>query len=63
MKAGLSIGEELGQGIRGKYYAKQRRGTNLVLLDAKLAKIFPNSEVVNGADRCLEPHATNDLGY
>jgi hypothetical protein len=41
--------EELGQGVRGKYFARVGRGTNLVLLDDKVAKAFPNSEAVNKA--------------
>jgi hypothetical protein len=41
--------DDLGQGSRGKYLAKQRRGTNLVLLDEKIAKAFPSSEAVNAA--------------
>ena len=41
--------EGLGRGVRGKYLARVSRGTNLVVLDAKVAKAFPNSEAVNEA--------------
>jgi hypothetical protein len=41
--------EELGSGVRGKYLAKVKRGTNLVLLDDRVAKAFPDSEAVNQA--------------
>ncbi len=41
--------EELGKGVRGKYYGRVSRGTNLVLLEEKVAKAFPTSEAVNEA--------------
>jgi hypothetical protein len=41
--------EELGKGVRGKYFGRVSRGTNLVLLDDKVAKAFPTSEAVNEA--------------
>ena len=41
--------EELGRGVRGKYFARVSRGTNLVVLEDKVAKAFPNSEAVNEA--------------
>jgi hypothetical protein len=41
--------EELGKGVRGKYLGRVSRGTNLVLLDDKVAKAFPTSEAVNEA--------------
>jgi hypothetical protein len=41
--------EELGKGVRGKYYGRVSRGTNLVLLDERVAKAFPTSEAVNEA--------------
>jgi len=30
--------------VRGKYYSRAKAGTNLVLIDPNLAKVFPNSE-------------------
>ena len=41
--------EELGKGVRGKYFQRASKGTNLVLLDEKVAKAFPTSEAVNEA--------------
>jgi hypothetical protein len=41
--------EELGKGVRGKYHARYSKGTNLVLLDDRVAKAFPTAEAVNEA--------------
>ena len=41
--------EDLGEGVRGKYFARISKGTNLVLLNDKVAKSFPNGEAVNQA--------------
>ena len=41
--------EDLGKGVRGKYLAWVSKGTNLVLLDDKVAKLFPTGEAVNQA--------------
>jgi hypothetical protein len=41
--------EDLGKGVRGKYYARFTKGTNLVLLDDRVAKAFPTAEAVNAA--------------
>jgi hypothetical protein len=41
--------EDLDKGVRGKYLGRVSRGTNLVLLDDKVAKAFPTSEAVNEA--------------
>ena len=38
-------------GIRGKYTKSYREGTNIVLIDADLHKLFPDSEAVNRALR------------
>jgi len=45
--------EELGAGVRGKYYAQYQQGTNLVLLSPDVAKVFPTEESVNAALRSL----------
>lgn len=42
---------DLGPGVRGKYLASFRSGTNLVLLDPDVAKAFPTEESVNNALR------------
>ena len=45
-------------GVRGKYFERYRRGTNLVLLEPDLAKVFRDSEAVNRALRqFLSEHA------
>ena len=40
-------------GVRGKYLAQYRSDTNLVLLDADVAKAYPTAEAVNEALRRL----------
>ena len=40
-------------GVRGKYADRYARGTNLVRLDADVARVFPDSESVNRALRAL----------
>jgi hypothetical protein len=40
-------------GVRGKYYSRATAGTNLVLIEPELAKMFPDSESVNRALRAL----------
>lgn len=42
---------DLRGGVRGKYYERYRKGTNLVLLDADLADVFKDSTAVNAALR------------
>ena len=41
--------EDLGKGVRGKYFDRVSKGTNLVLLDEKVAKAFPTGAAVNEA--------------
>ena len=41
--------EDLGRGVRGKYYREYMKGTNLVLLRPEVASVFPTSEAVNEA--------------
>ena len=38
-------------GVRGKYTQSYREGTNVVLIDPDLHKLFPDSEAVNRALR------------
>ena len=45
--------EDLGKGVRGKYFSAYQKGTNLVLLNPDVAKAFPTSEAVNEALRGL----------
>ena len=43
----------LKNGVRGKHLAQYRSGTNLVLLDPDVAKVYPTAEAVNEALRRL----------
>jgi hypothetical protein len=38
-------------GVRGKYYERYRRGTNVVLLEPDVAEAFPTEDAVNEALR------------
>jgi hypothetical protein len=44
---------ELKGGVRGKYVARFRAGTNLVLLSPDVAEYFPDEQSVNTALRAL----------
>ena len=44
---------DFSNGIRGKYAAKYKGGTNLIKLDPELTEYFPNSASVNEALRSL----------
>jgi hypothetical protein len=44
-------------GVRGKCYQQTLAGTNLVLVDPELAKIFPDADSVNRALRVLRDAA------
>ena len=43
--------ELIKSGVRGKYAARYRAGTNVVLIEPDLHKLFPDSESVNRALR------------
>jgi hypothetical protein len=44
--------EDLGKGIRGKYYDEYKKGNNLILLSPDVAKVF-SDDAVNTALRSL----------
>jgi len=44
---------DFSRGVRGKYYERFKKGTNLVLLEPDIAKAFPDSASVNEALRLL----------
>lgn len=44
---------DFSNGVRGKYAAQYAEGTNLVLLDPDVARVFPDSAAVNEALRAL----------
>lgn len=54
--------EDLGQGIRGKYFESYSKGTNLVLLSPDVAKVFTTEEAVNEALRSLINLAQKSTG-
>ena len=54
--------EDLGPGVRGKYFESYRKGTNLVLLSPDVAKAFPTGDAVNDALRSLIQIARKSTG-
>ena len=54
--------EEIGPGVRGKYFESYRKGTNLILLSPDVAKAFPTEEAVNDALRSLMEIAQKSTG-
>jgi hypothetical protein len=44
---------DFSQGVRGKYAHRYAQGTNVVVLEADVAKVFPNAEAVNTSLRAL----------
>jgi len=54
--------EDLGKGVRGKYFQEYREGTNLVLLSPDVARVFPTDEAVNEALRSLIDVAEKSTG-
>ena len=48
------LGEyDFSKGVRGKYAKRYAKGTNVVVLDPDVAKVFPSAEAVNDALRTL----------
>ncbi len=54
--------EDLGVGVRGKYFESYRKGTNLVLISPDVAKVFTTEEEVNEALRSLISLAKKSTG-
>lgn len=44
---------DFSKAVRGKYYARFKQSSNVVVLDDDVAKLFPTAEAVNGALRAL----------
>lgn len=44
---------DFSQGVVGKYAKQYAEGTNIVLLDPDVAKVFPDSEAVNQTLRAI----------
>lgn len=49
---------DFSSGVRGKYAEKYREGSNVVLLDPELTRVFPDSKSVNDALKALVAIAT-----
>jgi hypothetical protein len=45
--------EDFGPMVRGKYAARLREASNIVVLDPEIAEVFPNAKAVNDALRGL----------
>jgi hypothetical protein len=54
--------DDLGKGIRGKYFQEYKKGTNLVLLSPDVAAAFPDDASVNDALRSLLRVARESTG-
>lgn len=54
--------EDLGVGVRGKYFEDYSKGTNLVLLSPDVAKVFSSEEAVNETLRSLINLAEKSTG-
>ena len=44
---------DFAKGVTGKYYERYRKGTNVVLLEPDVARMFPDSDAVNRALRAV----------
>ena len=44
---------DFAKGVRGKYARRYAQGTNVVVLDPDVAKLFPNADAVNSSLRSL----------
>ena len=44
---------DFAKGVRGKYAWRYARGTNVVVLEPDVSKLFPNAEAVNSSLRSL----------
>lgn len=53
VEAELRAEYDFSRGIRGKYARRFHRGTNVVILEPDVAKVFPNTESVNSSLRAL----------
>lgn len=44
---------DFSRGVRGKYAGRYARGSNVVVLEPDVAKVFPNAKIVNASLRSL----------
>ena len=54
--------EDLGKGVRSKYFESYQKGSNLVLLNPDVAKVFPTEAAVNKALKSLIDVAQKSTG-
>jgi len=54
--------EDLGVGVRGKYFQDYKKGTNLVLLSPDVAEVFSSEKAVNETLRSLIHLAEKSTG-
>ena len=54
--------EDLGAGVRGKYYESYQAAHNIVLLQPEVAEAFPTEEAVNNALKSLIKVAQTSIG-
>ena len=54
-------GLDFSRGVRGKFYDRARKGTNVVLIAPDLLDTFPDSESVNEALRGLKKIAARSV--
>ncbi len=52
---------DFSSGVRGKYTSRFAQGSNVVVLDPDVARVFPDSQAVNRALRVLSEAAKRDV--
>ena len=50
---GMRAEYDFSRGVRGKYYQRFKQGSNVVLLEPDIARVFKDSAAVNDALRAL----------
>ena len=52
---------DFSRGVRGKYAKRYAKGSNVVVLDPDVAKLYPDAEAVNRALRALAEAAPRSV--
>lgn len=52
-RSGMRAEYDFSRGVRGKYARRYAQGTNVIVIDSDVAKVFPNAEAVNNSLRAL----------
>src|SRR5688572_1890244 len=60
-RKGLRQEYDFSKGVRGKYSSRYAGGSNVVVLDPDIAKVFPDSHSVNNALRVLVQAARGEV--